>query len=39
MITRELRSNQEHQGDSGNQKNVIRGQRQDMENKHTQQRT
>ena len=34
-----LKSNQGNDGYSGNQKNVIHGQRPDMENKHTQQRT
>ena len=33
------KSNQGNQGYSGNQKNAIQGQRPDMENKHTQQRT
>ena len=32
-------SNQGNQGYSGNQKNVIKGQRPDMENRHTQKRT
>ena len=36
---RELKSDQGSQDSSGNQKNVIQGQRQDMENRHTQQRT
>ena len=34
-----LKSNQGNQGYSGNQKNAIHGQRPDMENRHTQQRT
>ena len=33
------KSNQGNQGDSGKQKDVIQGQRSDMENIHTQQRT
>ena len=33
------KSNQGNQGYSGNQKNVIQGQRPDMENRHTHQRT
>ena len=33
------KSNQGNQGYSGNQKNAIQGQRPDMENRHTQQRT
>ena len=33
-----LKSNQGNQGYSGNQKNVLEGQRPDMENRHTQQR-
>ena len=33
------KSNQGNQDNSGNQKNAIQGQRQDMENRHTQQRT
>ena len=35
----EFKSNQGNQGYSGNQKNVIQGQRPDTENRHTQQRT
>ena len=34
-----LRSNQGNQNSSGNQKNVIQGQRPDIENRQTQQRT
>ena len=34
-----LKSNQGNQDSSGNQKNVIQGQRPDIENRHTQQRT
>ena len=33
------KSNQGNQGYSGNQKNAIQGQRPDMENRHTQQKT
>ena len=34
-----LKSNQGNQDSSGNKKNVIQGERPDMENTHTQQRT
>ena len=34
-----FKSNQGNQGYSGNQKNVIQGQRPEMENRHSQQRT
>ena len=34
-----LKNNQRNQGYSGNQKNVIQGQRPDIENRHTLQRT
>ena len=34
-----LESNQGNQCSSGNQKNITQGQRPDMENRHTQQRT
>ena len=34
-----LKRNQGNHGYSGNQKNVIQGQRPDIENRHTQQRT
>ena len=34
-----IKSNQENQGYSGNLKNKIQGQKPDMENRHTQQRT
>ena len=34
-----IKSNQGNQGYSGNQKNVFQGQRPDMENRHTKQRT
>ena len=33
------KNNQGNQGYSGNQKNAIQGQKHDMENRHTQQRT
>ena len=33
------KNNQENQGYSGNEKNVIQWQRPDMENRHTQQKT
>ena len=38
-VVKLLKSNQGNQGYSGNQKNAFQGQRPDMENRHTQQRT
>ena len=38
-VQNDIKSNQGNQSFSGNQKNGIQGQRPDMENRHTQQRT
>ena len=39
LVNLVYKNNQGNQGSSGNQKNAIRGQRPDLENGHTQQRT